>query len=180
MTDELIRKSDALAAMHSHDWQKTYDAIRALPTVTTKVKPLAWDETHDDRGDGTSEHNGGYVAVSPLGDYEIGMGFGSDCYYWSATDPMLNEIGSFEDPNYAKSAAQADYEARILAALEPVDADPLSDPRVKALVETAEAAIAWMQEHDMIDGRAVLRSLERQPKVVRDLTAALREFGGEA
>lgn len=89
-----------------------------LADAGIEVKPLEWVDTEDDRGDGTSEHNGGYAADSPLGVYEIGMGFGSDCYYWSVSDSMLNEIGSFEDPIYAKAAAQADYTARILAALQ--------------------------------------------------------------
>lgn len=32
--DDLIKRGDALKAMHSHDWQKTYDAIAAIPAVT--------------------------------------------------------------------------------------------------------------------------------------------------
>ena len=35
---DLIRREDALKAMHSHDWQKTYDAIRALPAVTVQAQ----------------------------------------------------------------------------------------------------------------------------------------------
>ena len=98
-------------------------ALRAIVAERQKpqavrVKPLVWVETFEDRGDGLSEHNGGYESASVLGFYEIGMGFGSDAYYWSVCDPNYNEIGSFEDPSYAKSAAQADYEARILAALD--------------------------------------------------------------
>ena len=30
---ELIKRDDALAAMNSHDWQKTYFAICALPAI---------------------------------------------------------------------------------------------------------------------------------------------------
>jgi len=117
-----------------------------------KVKPLVWVETFEDRGDGTSEHNGGYESASVLGFYEIGMGFGSDSYYWSISDPNCNEVGSFEDPTYAKAAAQADYEARILAALdvsEPpahdhqrdlVTADERQAIRDQALEDAAQAA----------------------------------------
>jgi hypothetical protein len=33
MNEDLIRREDALKAMHSHDWQKTYDTISTLPAV---------------------------------------------------------------------------------------------------------------------------------------------------
>ena len=97
-----------------------------------KIKPLIWDETHEDRGDGSSEHNGGYEADSAFGVYEIGMGFGSDSYYWSVQDGSGNEIGSFDDPDNAKAAAQAHYNARILSALTP---DPSTLSRIEAQAE---------------------------------------------
>ncbi len=84
-----------------------------------KIKPLIWDETHEDRGDGSSEHNGGYEADSAFGVYEIGMGFESDIYYWSVQDEVGNEIGNFDDPDIAKAAAQAAHESRVLSALTP-------------------------------------------------------------
>ena len=33
-----------------------------LADAGIEVKPLEWVDTEDDRGDGTSEHNGGYAA----------------------------------------------------------------------------------------------------------------------
>lgn len=121
-----------------------------------KVKPLVWVETHEDRGDGTSEHNGGYEAESAFGVYEICMGFGSDCYYFSALDPNLNEIVSVEDLEDAKAAAQADYAARILSALE-------AAPRVS---ETPKS------EHDRAD---VLTALEPSPVTLAEAARIVRE-----
>lgn len=105
---------EASAALAARD-----AAMRNEGRKSVKVKPLVWGETHDDRGDGLSEHNGGYWSNSPFGDYEISMGLGPDGEYWSASDEGGSEIGAFGDPDSAKAAAQADYEARILAALEP-------------------------------------------------------------
>lgn len=92
---------------------------RALPAVQPKVKPLVWEDVMIDRGDGHSEPSGDYEAHCAWGSYYIEMGFGSDSYYWSV-ETMGRAVGrSFDDPDAAKAAAQADHEARILSALEP-------------------------------------------------------------
>ena len=119
---------------------------RALPVaepapLAVRVKPLVWEETHDDRGDGSSEHNGCYEASTALGVYEIGMGFGSDAYYWSVCDPNYNEIGSFEDPSYAQAAAEADHAARILSQIE---AESVAQVRAEALEEAAKLATSFL------------------------------------
>lgn len=128
-----------------NDEDNSHERPAVSPRLTAgaqavRVKPLVWVETFEDRGDGLSEHNGGYESASVLGFYEIGMGFGSDAYYWSVCDPNYNEIGSFEDPSYAKSAAQADYEARILAALD-VSETPESDRQTDLLSATERQVI---------------------------------------
>ena len=94
----------------------------AARSGAVKVKQLEWEETHTRRSDEdpTTEWNGGFEADSALGYYEISTGIGSDAYYWAVTNPLGDNVGSdFEDPSYAKAAAQADYERRILSALEP-------------------------------------------------------------
>ena len=120
--DDLIRRGDALAAVQ--EW--TYccdaeDAIAALPAVTVGVKPLVWFEAElPSRGGGkfTSE---GYTIRRIEGLWLLDFaGNGKSKWRWVDLDA-------------AKAAAQADYEARILAALEPVAApDPaapdLTDP----------------------------------------------------
>lgn len=104
----------------------TLEAQLAARTGGVKVKALEWEETHSRRSDEdpTTEWNGGFEADSALGYYEISMGIGSDAYYWAVTNPLGDNVGSdFEDPSYAKAAAQQDYERRILAALEPAARD---------------------------------------------------------
>jgi len=100
----------------------------AARSGAVKVKQLEWEETHSRRSDEdpTTEWNGGFKADSVLGYYEISMGFGSDAYYWAVTNPFGDDVGSdFEDPSYAKAAAQQDYERRILSALETAETERL-------------------------------------------------------
>ena len=80
-------------------------------------------------------------------------------------------IGHYATIELAKAAAQADYEARILSALTAHPADPLSDPRVKALVRAAGLAVSDWAAH-LEDGDPV-------PQWVIPLRAALRAIGGE-
>ena len=162
-----------------------------------RVKPLVWVETFEDRGDGLSEHNGGYESASVLGFYEIGMGFGSDAYYWSVCDPNYNEIGSFEDPSYAKSAAQADYEARILAALDVsetpeserqtylLSANERQEVRDKALDDAAQAAsnraAYWWDEATAADDtgrKKISLSYEAKALACTELAAVIRVLKG--
>lgn len=175
-------------------------ALRAIVAERQKpqavrVKPLVWVETFEDRGDGTSEHNGGYEAASVLGFYEIGMGFGSDSYYWSISDPNCNDVGSFDDPTYAKAAAQADYEARILAALDVsetpavdtqrdlVTADERQSIRDKAL---EDAAMCCEAEADKCDDAVkwggapkYIANCKAAAYAMRDRAAAIRAMKGK-
>lgn len=81
-----------------------------------EIKPLAWEETYCERGDGHSEVSG-WEAENGFGAwYAIEQYFGSDSYGWQAKfDHEI--IGDSDDPAKAKSIAQAHYEARIRAAL---------------------------------------------------------------
>ena len=130
--------------------------------LAVRVKPLVWEETHDDRGDGSSEHNGCYEASTALGVYEIGMGFGSDAYYWSACDPNYNEIGSFEDPSYAQAAAEADHAALILSQ---IDAVSVAQVRAEALEEAAAK----------FSGLAVLRKMWSASEVEAAIRALMEK-----
>jgi hypothetical protein len=105
-----------------------------LPTL---VKSLNWDAVEVDRGDGSSDMTGTITAESAFGQYVIDLGWGSDCYYWSTQSPDGFDLGSdFEDQDRAKAAAQADYTARILVALDP---DAVAKIREDALREAAQA-----------------------------------------
>lgn len=113
------------------------------------VRQLEWEETHSRRSDEdpTTEWNGGFEAESALGFYEISMGFGSDAYYWSVTNPLGDDVGSnFEDPLYAKAAAQADYEQRILSALEPAEPATNTSGLLQQMREMADAFAAMRND----------------------------------
>ena len=95
------------------------DAWNRRADLPPRVKPLVWVAIEDDRGDGSSDLTGGWAADSEIGAYVIDIGWGSDCYYWSVQSPDGFDIGSdFDDLTLAVAAAQADYTARIIAALE--------------------------------------------------------------
>jgi hypothetical protein len=107
------------------------DALRSqLATAradAVRVKPLVWEDM------------GGYWrAKSCVGEYEAGWEDGA----WAANDgPSMWEWRPEEDPRglseyNAKAAAQADYEARIIAALEP-------SPSAPSLEAVARAAMQW-------------------------------------
>lgn len=81
------------------------------------VKALEWQETHTDRGDGTSEATG-WEAGSGFGSwYEIIQYFGSDSFGWQVRFDC-DLIADKDDPEAAKAAAQSDFETRILSALD--------------------------------------------------------------
>ena len=115
---ELIRRRDALEAVAG--WEIPSTAIAALPAVTVGVRPLVW------------------VDFDGLGSYRAETPFGPEGF-----DRMTYSNGDFagymiwsEDVDQvlhptveaAKAAAQADYNERILAALDMTPSPDLSDP----------------------------------------------------
>ena len=89
------------------------NAIRSLPAVQPKVKPLVWHE-----GDEPDEWKSGpYDVWREFGRYQL--------YHWSVVVGEPHKTASA-----AKAAAQADHEARILPALEPAVQPDLTDPVV--------------------------------------------------
>lgn len=137
MTD-LISREAAISAIDAHPAPKSVRdefarVIRALPAAQVKVKPLVWEAVNED------------------GRVQDAKGFNSVYRVWLSKDGVarwqakyMSEWNNADSLDAAKAAAQADYEARVLATLDlsptAVDAsqtpDPvLSDPRVRALVE---------------------------------------------
>jgi hypothetical protein len=148
--DELIRRGDALAEVEitSHPNETSYaphlyDRIAALPAVqpVVTVKPLVWfmREGRTFVAKALQQFDAYQVVQSGAHAY-----WGRDGEGWSEPLPTLEA---------AKAAAQADYAARILAALDvqpaPVDPQlspsavdaspaPETDPKVAALVEAGK------------------------------------------
>ena len=123
MTD-LIRKSDADAAIvackgNGATRQACRDAIAALPAVTPKVKPLAWDRYGNAQGYGCK-----YMV------YETRMGWNAVLY---PQDAAHFQIATDAPEAEALAACSSDHAARILAALEPV-----TQPAQEHVNETAK------------------------------------------
>ena len=109
--NDLIRSGDVKAIvppLWQHSLFPAIAAIPAAPAPTVKVKPLVWAQEGKQ-----PEH-----AVSIVGTYLLVKDF--DGWRWmrvvggSLADVCLDP---FPSPEAAKSAAQADYDARILAAI---------------------------------------------------------------
>lgn len=144
MTDDLISRAAALAECQKiSDDAKAYslpqmagganacrEAIRALPAVvasqSVRVKPLVW------KGDSirvTANGRGKYYSCMRMFHGQKGAGWECDEGDWH---PTLDA---------AKGIAQADYEKRILAAIE-----PQPDPRDAVIVGLVEALAFYADE----------------------------------
>lgn len=164
MTDLISREAALTACLQGKRCSTDIiDAIRALPVAQVKVKPLVW------------ECDARWPSTVWSGGYQIND---QDENEWLMTTPQ-GDSATFETIDAAKAAAQADYEARILATLDlsptAVDAsqtpDPvINDPRVKALVEQVRALL------DAADGE----SYAAYNAALEATDAALRAIGGEA
>jgi hypothetical protein len=124
MAKELIYRDDAISICgnKSLSSKEAANLIRALPAVqpVAKVRALEWRNALNHQQLASCEF--GYYVVTPP---EIGS-----TWNWEHSDLPYDGAASSEDA--AKAAAQADYEARILSAL---DAHPAPDL-------TANAALA--------------------------------------
>ena len=93
---------------HAKDYRMADAAIAALePTDKPRVKPLVWTQ-------------GGY-AETPFGKYHVVMEDWSgqdDFWFVCFAGKPYGKCGEHGSEEAAKAAANADYEARILAALE--------------------------------------------------------------
>lgn len=137
--NDLIRRGDAIAILSaaSRTAQKTIDAITALPAALAsqpadpvtnagcrqpvKVKPLDWvlATTVYDPGEA-------YEAICPVGVYVVAQDedspslfnveYGAEHKTFLKGQPLLVNVTRTIEA--AKAAAQADYEARVIAALE--------------------------------------------------------------
>jgi hypothetical protein len=134
MTD-LIKRDDALDAIDTALNNATGDlfdchaAIRALPAVTVGMQPLVWEK---DSLKGSYPTR--FLAKMPCksGDYSVAGSERKNLWQWFRNGYFVDGQRLHEPMplRAAKAAAQADYEARILAALTPTsvaDSQP-ADP----------------------------------------------------
>ena len=124
--DDLIRRGDALRVadevfdqcqnVHGDDRGAFAAAevgarIAALPAVTVGVKPLVWHEAND----GNYRKGECFITRSPISFAPIAAHKKHDGWWLNV------DCKTYPTLDAAKAAAQADYEARILAALAPTE-----------------------------------------------------------
>jgi hypothetical protein len=111
-----------------HAWQKELPAALAIPAVAPGVRALKWEESVKGRWIGTAPVKLGNLAF----------------WIFQSENGYLRHIagqGAVTSPTLeaAKAAAQADYEARILAALD------TPAPAMGELVEALRAQASWVR-----------------------------------
>ena len=115
-------------------------SIRALPSVGVTVKPLEWVETkvlrkHLVEGETVIEFTTkGQTTYTLTKNYQIGLSWSA---YRGRNTPVAG--GTCVSLESAKAAAQADYAARILAALDVQPAPDAAMVRAEALEDAAKA-----------------------------------------
>ena len=198
-----------VSPLYPEDWTKTTENVRykeytyraVLPAVSpaVRVKPLVWEIAsgpdawcHDHH---TAGAFGGAYQMAPDEDSAAGAWL---LQWTQRPDDFCTIYGGpitkHEGPDAAQAAAQADYEARILAALTPnsVDGSQKADPVVKpALAEAlAEAEVRSMAIREFCDKAGISATVEvsglpddvqrwRRDKAIDARRAALRQIGGE-
>lgn len=158
--DDLIRRGDALVIAQgmNNGWtaKAIARAIAALPAVTVGVKPLVWTRPRK-----LDEGGAAYDAHTTCGQY-----IATDTGWFLVGRSGWLVATSLET---AKAAAQADYEARILAALEPQPAPDAAAIR-EAVADLADFLDAQHKSHmtglgrnpaDYMSGYSVARDMAR-------------------
>jgi hypothetical protein len=137
---DLISREDVLAIVQEWTYcSDVEDLVRALPAVQPKVKPLVWERGIVDWAKPLPGMK--YVACSTIPE-------GYWAWWLDGTDVRSVE----PDEESAKAAAQADYEARILSALEPAVQPDAAAIREAALREALETCLTTMERADFADG----------------------------
>ena len=129
MDDDLIKRGDVRAKMVGS--YLSHQALNAIPAVRVGVRALEWECTDWSAGDGVKgENDCEWQSVSCGLQYIIDWN-GKGMFTVTKPDDLCIYAGSL---SAAKSAAQADYDARIRSALI-VQPAPVQAPDVAALVE---------------------------------------------
>jgi hypothetical protein len=155
--DDLIRRGDAIAVVPGprHDfapYQDTVAAIRALPAVQPRVKPLVW-VLHPHR-------LGELFADAEFGAYSVSNPTGRGCWQWqwhfrgALLDQSNQELArAFPTRGDAIAAAEGHRKARILSALDlpapkpdPFFTWPPVEPQPDAVQAQIDAAVRAERE----------------------------------
>ncbi|QRG06148.1 hypothetical protein EZH22_24695 [Xanthobacter dioxanivorans] len=131
------------------------------PGGAVKVKALEWVKCH-----------AGYSAEVPFGEYGCDLDQDEEValYPWICSSPE-DILGHCETLDEAKAAAQADYERRILAALEPTPAP--------SFAKGAEAMDWRERDLDLIAAHEKVEAFKAGAKAMQSDAAALADKLGE-
>lgn len=130
----------------------TNEPIRADAPKGFRVKPLVWNE-YDTNGSA-------YCADAEVGSFGVfySIEVQRDGYRVVFDHEAVRAIGVFENLDDATAAAQTDYEARIMSALEPADDDDNDATIVdRNLLHRMRTRASWQDCHDgalTIEGQA--------------------------
>jgi hypothetical protein len=109
---DMIRRGDAIAALRQARWdisrEEFVQAVRALPAVQPRVKPLVWMPFGKEF----------LRAESVLGRYELMWGFENGKTMLDAPG-LSRRLTWHRNPQKGKEAAQAHHDEQIWSALEP-------------------------------------------------------------
>lgn len=137
----LENQDDASRRNAQYCLRKLQAALNTRPSLTRRVMPIIWIDRSD----------GNYVGPSIVGDYEIGIPHRT----WNLTTPE-GVVTSHETPDEAKSAALADYSARVLSAIydEPEAGDWINSEivRLRAALNDVTNPLEYLRRHAEADG----------------------------
>lgn len=147
-------------------------AFAAVPGPSVKVKPLEWK-------DAPVPPSGECLASSVVGLYCIPHGSG--IFHLRFRDSIA--LGDFSTLDAAKAAAQADYEARIMAAIEPAPDLASENERLRAaLTPSGNTKAAYIGEFSFTiedrdeDGEEWPREITVPWATVKVIMKAIREY----
>ena len=164
MTRPTDDELEAMAVL-MEDWVRVAAMLRACKG-RVRVKPLEWYESPDDDTD--------YCADALGLTYVVDCDLDGLCSWGFFRQVRMKSYDDDWDIEAAKAAAQADYEARILAALEPAPDHAEWDAAIEAAAKVADVKprkggrpLSGPHHQGVRDGRAeaarLIRALKKGP-----------------
>jgi hypothetical protein len=166
-----------------------FEALKdSLSDAAVKVKALEWEEIHYNRSNEEPiPELTGWYAETEVGSYYVMLEARIEV---TLDGFQFHKVGSFDEPDAAFAAAQADYERRILSALVPsTPAESRCEELVKALERLRSALreiidpISGMRarmnvaDGDGLNGQMAI-TLSNSPEYLKEIARdALKELG---
>lgn len=168
-------------AVREHEYKRAEAALaeverlKAQPAQAVKVKPLVWERDPEELGEDWFWRAEAGPFVYEVGEEETGV-----CWWQEDAVTGISICRADGDIEAAKSAAQADYEARIMAALDvqPITVQEAAKvPEIAALIEAVSALGAMPEGYCFCSENRVGDESKQHEPECRDLRAAIKSFG---